>query len=658
METLIRANYPAELCTSTKEELLAQKKNTLDVTDDCPICRDDYRVLCRVARHPSTTTGASVPLPPPPTTSHPSMQGYPSTASNAIRFCDELGRLKQANVKVQHVSDSTVSDTMTVHQLIGCLETSTTEIQELYPYYNVDYDQYTIDWQTLLSSGDREDVCQAKLNELLVDKLALAANTSASSCGMFKLAREMCLSDSPHIVESAVYTPTAKADLTGIHSPQAFEIKPSPPTKNKTTTCTNSDIDLLEQVLLRMSVEIYCNALLSNFTVLAATGRFAWVVVFERQLEFFKAPPEEGTFESITFRRIRHSDLLKVFFSNVERSKMEPSWYLTTDAPLLFNIIGRLSYPFLCATRLYEKSESNVYAVSLPRTYKAVNVVGSRCVGLATSRVDLMIKVIHSQCSFETESSALSAVAPVYNSLEPRSMEDRHYALGTCSYKLDGACVVATEEVSALVTAFGSAKIDDATYPRVTPLDLQLRISSLTSDFWAKFDNIDTPFEDFSQRPFVNFSHPCVWRDMTHLQRILLDDSLVGGTIVMRVGVPLTKAPQKVRASDWREGVCKCLLAGRMANWSQGDVRLRNTLLFGNRIQLIDYNHAVQLMGDGCVEYPTGQRQFVEGSLYRSLGPRLAKWPLDTVVDWTMADDFEMAMRGVEELMMSDLSAK
>eukprot|EP01031_Cornospumella_fuschlensis_P030250 gene30250-36556_t len=57
METLIRANYPAELCTSTKEELLAQKKNTLDVTDDCPICRDDYRVLCRVARHPSTTTG-------------------------------------------------------------------------------------------------------------------------------------------------------------------------------------------------------------------------------------------------------------------------------------------------------------------------------------------------------------------------------------------------------------------------------------------------------------------------------------------------------------------------------------------------------------------------------------------------------------------------
>lgn len=48
-----RSNDPATLCTAFKEELLAQIKNPLEITDDCPICRDDYQILCRVARHPS-----------------------------------------------------------------------------------------------------------------------------------------------------------------------------------------------------------------------------------------------------------------------------------------------------------------------------------------------------------------------------------------------------------------------------------------------------------------------------------------------------------------------------------------------------------------------------------------------------------------------------
>ena len=61
MATSVRSDNPAVLCTSTKEELLAQKMNPLDVSDDCPICRDDYGILCRVARHPSTATGKISP---------------------------------------------------------------------------------------------------------------------------------------------------------------------------------------------------------------------------------------------------------------------------------------------------------------------------------------------------------------------------------------------------------------------------------------------------------------------------------------------------------------------------------------------------------------------------------------------------------------------
>lgn len=64
----------------------------------------------------------------------------------------------------------------------------------------------------------------------------------------------------------------------------------------------DSDIDLMQQVLLnRISAEIDDNALLSNFTVLAVTECFAFVVVFKRKVEFFHEP-EDGVFEVITFR--------------------------------------------------------------------------------------------------------------------------------------------------------------------------------------------------------------------------------------------------------------------------------------------------------------------------------------------------------------------
>jgi hypothetical protein len=92
------------------------------------------------------------------------------------------------------------------------------------------------------------------------------------------------------------------------------------------------------------------------------------------------------------------------------------------------------------------------------------------------------------------------------------------------------------------------------------------------------------------------------------------------------------------------------LLAGNTVNWSQGDIGLRNTLLFGRRIQLIDYNHAVKLIGKADGTAPCGKRFFVEGSLYSSLGPRLANVDLQTTVEWTSADDYEMAMKSMEEL--------
>ncbi len=55
-----RQDRPAEGCKATIEALMNQK-DPLNATDDCPICRDDYGVLCRVANHPSAQQTAGKP---------------------------------------------------------------------------------------------------------------------------------------------------------------------------------------------------------------------------------------------------------------------------------------------------------------------------------------------------------------------------------------------------------------------------------------------------------------------------------------------------------------------------------------------------------------------------------------------------------------------
>jgi hypothetical protein len=47
-----RQESPASGCAASQKQLLGQKSNPLDISDNCPICRDDYNVLCFVAKHP------------------------------------------------------------------------------------------------------------------------------------------------------------------------------------------------------------------------------------------------------------------------------------------------------------------------------------------------------------------------------------------------------------------------------------------------------------------------------------------------------------------------------------------------------------------------------------------------------------------------------
>eukprot|EP01040_Poterioochromonas_malhamensis_P015691 gene15691-17607_t len=47
-----RQASPADGCKATKEGLM-ESKHKFDETDDCPNCKEDWNVLCRVSNHPS-----------------------------------------------------------------------------------------------------------------------------------------------------------------------------------------------------------------------------------------------------------------------------------------------------------------------------------------------------------------------------------------------------------------------------------------------------------------------------------------------------------------------------------------------------------------------------------------------------------------------------
>ena len=49
-----RSNSPSENCKITKDEL---RSDGFKYTEDCPICRDHYQILCIVACHPTNATG-------------------------------------------------------------------------------------------------------------------------------------------------------------------------------------------------------------------------------------------------------------------------------------------------------------------------------------------------------------------------------------------------------------------------------------------------------------------------------------------------------------------------------------------------------------------------------------------------------------------------
>ena len=591
---------------------------------------------------------------------HYSEEDHRSFLLEAAKFVDEVSQIQSKGVQIHFCVNKGQTSTQVIPISIDILtRTDSTSdnqwVQKAYPYYgpnkindasNLSNQENLekINLQKLLSES-KENECQNILNEILVESMKIAISTSDNSCGMFSAAKTVGNT-------KAVSVQSAIPDIIGKLSPQLIEIKASPITKMSSDAAVTTDLQLVNQMLTRISTVINTVAFLSSFTVVGATGRSGWVMEFTRNVESFKQRGEE--FERIEIRRIPHSEVLKIFLSNHERSIIQKNWFFTCDAPHIINTISRLSYPFLCSVRLLDCSESRVYYVALPRVHEDFTADGKskNIVGPSANENDFAIKVVHNDAQFTVEVEALTAISCQYNAMWNNNDVDKmHYAIGSCSY---GGNALQSLQKCGLHEKSENAEILDSTDIFI---DLQMESNSilqndivnLTNQYQDLVNNTSTKFQQFDLRPWVKYTHPCDWRNTLLLRDNLMPEILEGGTIVMRIGSALTTS--EVNSSVWLSGVCKCLFAGWKASWSQGDVRLRNMMKFGrDSYQLIDYNHAIKLTyldENEAVRY--GFRMFSQGSLYDSLGPRLANQNLGEWMKWYATDDYEMCMTALRK---------
>jgi len=260
--------------------------------------------------------------------------------------------------------------------------------------------------------------------------------------------------------------------------------------------------------------------------------------------------------------------------------------------------------------------------------------------------------VVNDEEHFRTEAEALQVVSKAYNAMPFETVNDLHYAIGSCSYSNEDQA----NEVNRELQAKSQQRLHSDGVVHIASKTLLeenlLEIGELTTDFRTSVDSRDTSFIHFQERSWVTFPHDCWFRDPMELRKSLLCQPLVGGTIVMRVGIPLKET--EINPALWVRGVCKCLRAGWIAGWSQGDGRLRNTMKFDPYYQLIDYNHAVQLTKQDYQNKSMmhGMRSFCSGSLYEALGPRLANCEKNQEMNWSAADDYEMILLALQELLV------
>lgn len=233
-----------------------------------------------------------------------------------------------------------------------------------------------------------------------------------------------------------IYKANANLDLIHTSVPVGLEIKMNPGGSDQPT---DVDLNLLAQIITRVSLQIRQLGYLSRSVCIGSTGRCSWLAVAtfdcnrnERQLSIL--------------RLASTTDAAQLF---VALGKQSLSKYLTHDGPHLIKALNFAKIdPAVCRVRClaFRESGTRVYSVTPGiKTLRGANSSSGSCLGVARHPKfeTLAFKVMADDDEFKREVSALSLLVPAY-----QKKHLFHYGLGFVSANDQGKFVEAILEQS------------------------------------------------------------------------------------------------------------------------------------------------------------------------------------------------------------------
>jgi hypothetical protein len=520
-----------------------------------------------------------------------------------------------------------------------------------------------VDFVRLLSNTT-EATCQDFLNS--ISRQISAVDTSTKSDGSFLQARTVG-------AHPNVYPLTAKFDLLFTFCRGRHEFKATKGNKldeggvSNLTGLRAEDTELLVQMLWREYTDRNCCAYYSTTWTTGCTARSAWLVMFERDIDAYRE--KNGLYEKISFTRITHETLPKLWTAFREKSRENPDWYYTRHAPYLLGPIGKICDARGVITQLIAKSTAFVYSVSFTKKFTDTTVGGNakNVLGATAKDKDMAIKVVECDEDYLREVAALRAIVPQYNALNGGTDDDVHYALGYYTMTLesetdallsassrtdelssadelsvaqitleDGAAVlscgfaeskagpVATEAADSGRVTDGSAAATVADGAGVSNADsLATKVSLRTN--WdgqvLRCSNFITRKKN--REGFVDYSDSSC-------------KSMRGGSILMRPGDSVSVTRGSIASVI--SGITKSLRCIHDCGFCHRDVRLGNMLKFGNHYQLIDFGLSGRAGEDVLL---------TDGGRLNGVGCRLSGSASGRTVSWVNSDDYDMLLHTV-----------
>jgi hypothetical protein len=164
---------------------------------------------------------------------------------------------------------------------------------------------------------------------------------------------------------------------------------------------TGTEMNIIQQSFQRLLAHIQFRSYLTKLIVLASTGHQNYVMYFTQD--------SSSLVKKIKIRRITSEQVDLIWRSIVDHANNNRSFHLTTDAPLIFGALRRLTSFDLHAVRVQvaAKSRSTVYYVTLPTNARVLKVPLTKLYAF---------KVIHDSASFRKEVGLLQSILQTWKS--------------------------------------------------------------------------------------------------------------------------------------------------------------------------------------------------------------------------------------------------